>query len=210
MWRDVVEVLVDQVQGHGVKVATALVLMAVGWWLGSRRARHEWRKKEFLNRLNVSLNTLTGGKLLIRTILEKSNSEIFLNSLASETVVQAARKTSEQDPLLPLPKDDYWYYLNSILNEIAEKFAAGTLKRDMGLPVSSERYVVCLTCESAGDLRTRKVRAMVIQKKVLQKLPAEPPQFESPQHATRWKTLQQLAAELQRNPHRFLEMEICL
>ena len=58
-----------------------------------------------------------GKPLLIRTLLEKSCEEIFLNKVAVETIVAAARKTTERNPLLPLPKEDYWYYLNAVLNE---------------------------------------------------------------------------------------------
>ena len=101
-----------------------------------------------------------------------------------------------------------WYYLNSVLNDVAEKFADGAIRRDMGQEVTLETYVICLTCESAGDLRTRKVRAMLIQKKVLENLPAECPLLESPHHTTRWETLKQLAAERLRNPHKFLDIEI--
>lgn len=200
----------DLIEGNWPKVVSALFMMGVGWFFGKRRAHAQWRKKEFYDRLNVSLNSITEGTLRIRTVLEKSCQEIFLNTVAAETVIDAAKQTTSQDPTLPLPKDDYWYYLNSVLNEIAEKFAVGTLRRDMGEPVRREPYVICLTSENAGELRTRKVRAMLIQKKLFDSLPAEAPQFESHHHGTRWETLKQLAAERTKNPHKFLEMEICL
>ena len=119
-----------------------------------------------------------------------------------------SQQTTENDSLIPLPKNEYWYFLNSVLNEIAEKFALGQIKRDLGLSVSSEQYLICLTNETSGEMKTRKLRAMLIQKKLLTHLPAEQPKLERPHHSTRWKTLTQLATEYQKNPSRFLEMEI--
>jgi hypothetical protein len=208
--KELIDTLVGHASDHWVKIATAAAFMLIGWFFGKRRAKANWAKKEFLDRLNVSLNVIENGKLLIRTILEKRCEDVFLNSVAAETVVQASRQTTADDPLLPLPKDDYWYYLNAVLNEIAEKFAEGQIRRDMGLPVQKTVYVMCLTSESAGPLKTRKVRAMVVRKSLLEKLPAEPPAVESPHHVTRWETLKKLAAAYQTTPHRFLEMEICV
>lgn len=116
----------------------------------------------------------------------------------------------QADPLLPLEEDDAWYLLNAVLNEISEQFALGHIKKDMGETVRSERYLICLTNERAGELKTRKIRAMVIQKKVLLALPEEIPKLESPQHATRYRTLKRLAEEYRGNPARFLDMEICV
>ena len=59
-------------------------------------------------------------------------------------------------------------------------------------------------------MRTRKVRAMLVQTKILQNLPKEEPKYESPTPATRWKTLQKLAAEYVMHPQKFIEVEICL
>lgn len=199
----------DLIQDHWIKFLTGIGFMALGWFIGKRRARAEWRRKDFYGRLNVSLNVLQPGKpLLIRTLIEKSCEEIFLNKVAVETVMDAARHTTEKNPILPLPKDDYWYYLNSVLNEMAEKFAAGELQRDLGKPVVSATYLVCLTSEAAGAIRTRKIRAMTIRKDVLTALPAEPPAFERPWHNNRWDTLKILAEQYKANPEQFMEVEL--
>lgn len=189
-------------------VVIAAVFAFLGWYWGKRKADAKWQRREFFDRLNVSLNMIREGTLHIRTILEKGCAEVFLNSSATETIIALSQQTTPQDSIIPLPKEEYWYYLNSVLNEIAEKFSEGQIKRDLGLPVTGERYVICLTNETSGEMKTRKLRAMLIQKKLLTHLPTEQPKFESPHHITRWQTLNQLAAEYQRNPHRFLEMEI--
>lgn len=195
---------------HLVETLGGLLVMAIGWIIGQRRAIAKWQRRNFLDRLNVSLNSLSDNRLRIRTILEKSCQEVFLNDVAVKTLQSAALKTTANDSSLPLPDSDYWYYLNSVLNEIAEKFAEGQLRRDLGLSVTSTPFLICLTCESAGELRTRKIRAMLIQKSVLENLPEKQPELESPHHITRWQTLQQLALLWKQNPTRFLEMEVCL
>ncbi len=191
-----------------VGVVIAAVFTFLGWYWGKRKADAKWQRREFFDRLNVSLNMIREGTLQIRTILEKGCSEVFLNSSATETIIALSRQTTPQDSIIPLPKEEYWFYLNAVLNEIAEKFSEGQIKRDLGLLVTGERYVICLTNETSGEMKTRKLRAMLIQKKLLTQLPNEQPKLESPHHITRWQTLNQLAAEYQRNPHRFLEMEI--
>ena len=217
--------LIDSLKEHAVKILTGLVLMGAGWFIGFRRARASWRKREFFDRLNVSLTYLEEGTLVIRTLSEKPCADVFLNSAASDAVQQAARRTTAADPILPLPKDDYWYYLNAVLNDLSEQFAAGALRREQGHPARGEWYLVCLTSEAAGELRMRKVRAMVVRKSLLANLvmdspaadatavaatsPLSTPKFSSPHHVTRWETLKFLAVEAQRQPWRFLEVELC-
>lgn len=201
---------VDTLKEHSVKVAVGFVLMIVGWYFGRLRAQKHWKKQEFLDRLNVSLNTIDKGVLKIRTLSEKRCEEVFLNTVAAESITQLARRTTASDPILPIAKDDMWYYLNAVLNDLSEQFATGLLKRDLGAPVNTAIYLVALTCESAGDMRTRKVRAMVTKKTLLTNFPAEAPQFESDRHGTRWQTLQFMAAEYAKNPWRFLEVELCV
>ena len=205
-----IQTLLDYVKDHAVKLITGLVLMGVGWYLGHRRASADWKKQEFLDRLNLSLNTISNGTLRIRTLSEKRCEEVFLNSAAAEIVKKVARKTTGDDPILPLPADENWFYLNSVLNDLSEQFAAGFLKQDMGGQVSSATYLIALTCECEGEMKTRKIRAMVIQKSLLLNLPEEMPALESPHHVTRWKTLKFLAAEFARKPDRFKEVQLAV
>ena len=205
-----VQTLFDYVKDHAVKLITGLVLMAVGWYLGHRRASADWKKQEFLDRLNLSLNSIDDGVLKIRTLSEKRCEEVFLNSAAAETVKKVARNTTAANPILPIPVKENWYYLNAVLNDVSEQFAAGFLKRDMGGKVTSATYLIVLTCEADGEMKTRKIRAMVIQKRLLGDLPPEMPLLQSPHHITRWKTLQFLATEYLRDHGRFLEVELAV
>lgn len=196
------------VRDHGSKLLAAAVFTVIGWGIGRWRAKRAWRNRDFLNRLNFSLNLLVDGKLLIRTLMEKSCEEVLLNQSAVEAVLASAKRTTAANPLLPLPRDDTWYFLNQVLNELAEKFATAPLKRDLKLPVTTATYLVCLTSESAGEIRTRKIRAMIIRKDQLQSLPAETPQFESSHHITRWETLRIMQTKYANEPHLFLELEL--
>ena len=75
-------------------------------------------------------------------------------------------------------------------------------------PAITKSYLIALTCEVAGELKTRKIRAMVIQKEVLLNLPFKMPEFESPNHTTRWDTLKKMALMYKDNPEYFLEAEL--
>jgi hypothetical protein len=208
--RQILDVVSDTLHDHWVKFATAALIAAGGWLLGRRRARAEWGRREFYDRLNISLNVLRDGTLMIRTIAEESCLDVFLNSVAVAKLIDVARHTTPQDPLLELPEKDYWFYLNAVLNKVAERFGEGQIRRDLGLPVTTGHYLMCLTSESAGEVRTRKIRAMLIQKNLLLNLPEAEPKYESPTHATRWKTLKYLAVQLQKTPYKFRDVEICV
>jgi hypothetical protein len=193
---------------HGLKVLTAAAFTAAGLLIGRWRAAQSWKKREFFDRLNVSLNSLHGGKLLIRTVLEKTCEEILLNKVAVERLIKMAQQTTKDHPLIPIPKEDRWFYLNAVLNELSETFAEGLFKREAGKPHDAVRYLICLTNECDGEVRTRKVRAMVMRKDTLLNLPSEPPTLESPNHAIRWKTLQQMQKAYTVDPTNFIEAEI--
>jgi len=209
-YHQILDVLSDYLHDHWTKFATAALFMALGWLFGKRRARADWRRREFFDRINISLNAIRDGTLRIRTIAEKHCSDVFLNSVATDAAIAAARNTTPENPILTLPENDYWYYLNSVLNELSEKFGEGQLRRDLGLLVTAATYLMCLTSECAGEVRTRKIRAMLVQKSLLENLPEKEPTYESPNHATRWATLKVLAKEFKTNPHKFRAVEICL
>lgn len=205
-----IQSFLDYLRDNWPELIWILLAAGVASYAASRRARKKWNQHDFLDRLNVSLTSIRHGKLRIRTILEMDCEQIFLNPTAAKTIVNLAKQTTEQDPLLPIPAKDSWQYLNAVLNEISEQFAAGQIKQDLGLPVERGEYVLCLTCERAGPVRTQKVRGMLVLKSLLVSLPKEEPTYESPNHVTRWKTLQQIAIQFQKQPDQFIEMEICL
>lgn len=206
------ELVVD----HWMKVLGGVAMLLIGRFWGRRRALREWSRKRFLHRLMVSLNSVSDDErgrptLRIRTILEKDIQDVFLNPVAVERVLAAARETSDQDPILPLATEDRWILQNAVLNEIAEHFAAGALAADMGLDVVTARYVFCLTHETAGPVRTRKIRAMIVRKDRLLRGDFEAElMLEADSHAVRLQTLRFMREEYRRDPSRFLELDLSL
>lgn len=202
------ESLQNAIVDHWLEAVVGFVFMAVGLIIGRWRASKKFRKREFFERLNVSLNSIVDGTLCIRTLMEKNSQDVFLNTVAVSRLLDAAKKTTEDDPIIPFDTDDYWFYLNSVLNEISEQFAGGFILRDAGAEVKRVHYVICLTNECDGNLQTRKIRAMVVQKSLLENLPQDPPEFEQPYHDTRWNTLKLMAQRWRENAIQFKEIEV--
>lgn len=198
----------DLITDHWTKFVTAAGFTLLGWLVARYRAQREWARREFFNRLNISLTSVIDGTLKIRTLSEKECTDIFLNKVAVDRLISIAQQTTKENPVIPISKEDSWFYLNSVLNELSEQFAEGLLKREAGRPVDAIRYLICLTNECDGDLRTRKVRAMVIRKELLLNLPETQPSLESPNHAIRWRTLQQMQKIYASEPWRFIEAEL--
>jgi hypothetical protein len=195
-----------------VGAITTVASFVVGRWWGRYRARKQWESKEFLGRIIVSLNSFADGRLKIRTIFERSLDEVFLNPHAVEMVQEAARKTTPDNPLLPIAKEDAWYLLNFVLNPVAEKFVAGVVQEDIGRPVQKATYALALTCEVVGDERIRKVRAMMLRRELLLDFPCmeSMPQLENPWHEDRIVTLRKMSAAYKTSPELFLTLEICV
>lgn len=195
-----------------VAASTSGVTFLATWWWARHRARRQWFAKEFLDRIIISLNIFADGHLKIRTVLERSLDEIFLNKLAVSKVWAAARATTVDNPVMPIAKEDRWFLLNFVLNAIAEQFVEGHVKRDAGLPVTTVKYALFLTCELVGDERIRKVRAMLVRHDLLENFPYTDtmPLLENPWHADRIKTLRAAAELYKKEPDNFLMLEVCV
>ncbi len=195
-----------------VAAVTSTATFFAGRWWGRYKAGRQWHRKEFMDRVIVSLNLFADDTLRIRTVMERSLDEVFLNAVAVEKVLAAAKATTVHNPVLPIPKDDRWYLLNFVLNAVAEHFVAGHIRRDAGQPVAVVRYALFLTCELVGDERIRKVRAMLVRADVLAAFPYldSLPTLENPWHADRIKTLRVAAALYPKEPDYFLTLEACV
>ncbi|MEM1227683.1 MAG: hypothetical protein AAGJ40_18440 [Planctomycetota bacterium] len=178
--------------------------------LAGRRSVAQWQQREFLDRLNVSLTYIDQGTLQIRTILEMDVEDIFLNRAAASELVKLAKGTTPENPLIPIKAEDRWYYLNAVLNEVSERFAEGHMKHAVGADVTEEQFLIALTCERAGRVRTQKIRALLMKQSFLENLPEDEPSYESPNHAKRWESMQFLAEQWQISPDHFLSLRLCL
>jgi len=189
---------------------TTIVSFFIGRWWGAYRARSQWENKHFLGQLNVSFNILQDNKLRIRTLFEKPLEEIFANSILCKNVLEAAKSTTPENPILPLPAKDSWYYLNFVLNSVAEKFSSGFAKLEAGQQVASTYFYLFLTCEIVSEDRLKKIRAMLVRKDLLDNFPymESLPELEKNYHVDRIKTLRVAAQMLKTNPKAFIPMEI--
>ena len=200
---------------HWLEFALPLLGVVVGWLWGRGRAKREWAAKAFIRRLNVSLNLFerapgdSGPTLRIRTLLEKDAADVFLNDVAVDHLVAAAGRTTKDDAILPLG-DDSWFMLNAVLNELSERYSDGLIRRDLGVATTSAWYVIGLTYERDGTMKTQKLRAMVVQRDTLAAIAdgMDEPKFERQNHNTRWRTLGQMARAWRKEPGRFLEVEL--
>lgn len=195
-----------------VAAITSTATFFAGRWYGRYVAGRQWHKKEFLDRIIISLNIFADGYLKIRTVMERSLDEMFLNRLAVEKINAAARATTADSPLMPIAKGDRWFLLNFVLNAVAEHFVAGHIRQDTGQPVTTVRYALFLTCELVGEERIRKVRAMLIRKELLENFPYPDsmPKLENAWHDDRIRTLRKAAELYQREPDHFLTLEVCV
>jgi hypothetical protein len=195
-----------------VAAVTSVASFVVGRYWGRYKAHREWERKEFLGRIIVSLNIFADDLLKIRTVMERSLEEVFLNQLAIEKVLAAARRCTPDNPILPIDKPDRWYLLNFVLNAVAEHFVIGQVKLDAGVPVTGVRYALFLTAERLGEERIHKIRAMLIRQEHLVKFPYPDamPKLENPWHDDRIKTLRRAAELYAREPDNFLMLEVCV
>ncbi|MDB5309488.1 MAG: hypothetical protein JWO38_3690 [Gemmataceae bacterium] len=195
-----------------VAAITSTATFFAGRWWGRYKAGRQWHAKEFLDRIIVSLNSFAEGTLKIRTVMERSVEEVFLNRLAVDKVEAAARATTADNPIMPVAKADRWFLLNFVLNAVAEHFVGGNIRQDAGQPVTVVRYALFLTCELVGDERIRKIRAMLVRADVLETFPYPDtmPKLENPWHDTRVATLRKAAELYKKEPDHFLTLEVCV
>jgi hypothetical protein len=195
-----------------VAATTSTATFFAGRWWGRYKASRQWNAKEFLDRIIVSLNIFADGCLKIRTVMEKSIDEVFLNRVAIDKVEAAARATTLDRPVMPIAREDRWFLLNFVLNAVAEHFVTGHIRQDAGQPVTTGKYALFLTCELVGDERIRKVRAMLVRHDLLLDFPYQDslPRLENPWHADRIKTLRNAAELYKKEPDNFLMLEVCI
>jgi hypothetical protein len=190
--------------------ATSVLSFVAGRWWGRYQAKKQWQKKQFLGRIIVSLNSFADGWLKIRTIFERSLEEVFLNPVAIDKVRAASLRTTADNPILPIAKEDRWYLLNFVLNAVAERFSGDVMRYDAGQSLRPVIYLLFLTCEVLGDDRIRKVRAMLLRRDLLEEFPYRDsiPNLEKEWHRDRITTLRRAAELYKTEPDNFMPIEI--
>ncbi|RFC41778.1 MAG: hypothetical protein DVB23_003321 [Verrucomicrobia bacterium] len=205
--------LISWLQEHWPEALASVASLFIGSLIGRWRAWKRFADRSFFDRVTVSLNYVAEGRFLIRTLLERSAMEIFRNAEMARAVQQACAKPGK-DPLLALPEESYWYYLNPILNAISELFADGFIRSESGAGGTEQTYLLFLTCENeaGATIRQRKVRVMMIREQTLLDSATLTPIFRNPFQAARWETLRKVREELVTNPGtpRIRKITVCV
>jgi len=192
-----------------------LITFLLGYFWSQLKSLKEWNSKEFRDKINISLNILeplenNEYKLEIRTLLETKLKLNIHNNKVKDLINKAIDETKPGKPLLIFKKKDAFYILNAILNQLANQFSNGILKKDLGIPVTSEWYTFCLTYEKEQNVRMQKLRVLIIKRDLLKNFPDNSVfVLESFNHDVRIQTLQILKQELKEHPHCFMNIELC-
>jgi len=144
-------------------------------WLGivfiSLRQRFHWGKKQFLSRVNLSVNYLADGKLAMRTLAERRATDIWPNDYGVSLVMKAAAKTTVAQPFIRLKQQKDVEFVNrAVLNAISEQFAMVYLAAAIGVPVRTAIFLFALTYERYEAIRTLKLRVLLIEENTLRRL----------------------------------------
>lgn len=154
---------------YGPSVALGATWAGIGfvWW----RRRSDWGKKQFLSQVNFSLNYVQDDQLVLRTLVELPAAEVWLNEHGANLVAKASKKASVEQPFIYLanPKDQDFLH-RAVLNVLSERYAEAYLAAALGLPVRRESFVYGITCEKYGEIRTLKVRVLIVRAATLVEL----------------------------------------
>jgi hypothetical protein len=146
----------------------ALLLTWVGIAVVYLRRRSQWRRKQFLAQVNFSLNFVRDGALVMRTLLEKPANQVWLNEYGVRKVLAAAQRTTAGRPVVVLADPRDMDFANrAVLNQLSEQFAATYLAEALGQPVRAATFRFAITCERYEEIRTLKLRVLVVQEQAL-------------------------------------------
>jgi len=184
-----------------------LALLATTWCvigaLAAKR-RYDWQQGRFSQQVNFSLNTLVDEDgactLLLRTLLEESATQVWINDYGVGRVLRAARRTTVERPFLQIGEArDRDVVMVAVLNVLSERFSDAFVARALGIPARSEVFLYGLTWERYGEMKTQKLRVMVIKRSDLQRMFGDGPQspkigIAEESHRPRIGTLRQMYA----------------
>src|ERR1700683_5010284 len=103
---------------------TAAIGLALTWagiaWVYIRR-RSAWAQKEFADQVNFSLNYVINETLAMRTLLECTVKEVWLNEFGVKKVRAAASQTTETQPFVLLgDQADREFVNRAVQNTLSE------------------------------------------------------------------------------------------
>jgi hypothetical protein len=137
------------------------------------KRRYDWRQRRFTQQVNFSLNSLAEADgshtLQLRTLLEDSAAQVWINDYGVGRVLKAARRTTVENPFLKIVESrDRDLVMIAVLNVLSERFSDAFVARVLGIPAKTEPFLFGLTWERYGEMKTQKLRVMVIKRSDLQ------------------------------------------
>ena len=172
----------------------------VGWALNL----FKFRKRAFFDQMVIGVNILeqvSDGRwmLHLRTLVENNLDAIIDNPVLERMVRRAAKKCTEERPILELKdSEDHALLLTKIQNAISSVFAGEHILRMLGRPCKAQWAEFVVTCERYGGLKATKIRVLVFVKEDIKRLLDD--RFykgvitEVPHHRDRLRTLKLIAA----------------
>ena len=146
----------------------ALMLTWAGIGFVYFRRRVHWRSKRFMNQVNFSLNYFQDGKLAMRTLMETSAQHVWLNDYGIKLVTVAADRATITQPFILLNDEKDMHFVNrAVVNTLSERFAEAFIARALGKPVCEGRFYFVITCEKYVEIRTLKLRVLIMSEKTL-------------------------------------------
>lgn len=149
----------------------ALVVTWLGILVVSLRKRLHWGRKQFLGRVNLSVNYVSDGRLAMRTLAEREATAVWPNEYGVKLVLKAAAKTTVGQPFIRLKRQKDVEFVNrALLNAVSEQFAGAHLAAALGVPLRSGTFLFALTYERYPNIRTLKLRVLLIEEGTLERL----------------------------------------
>lgn len=161
--------LLDQAKNYWGAIGFAITWLGIGWVYF--RSRRDWQRKEFMGQVNFSLNFNDGGRLAMRTMMETSADQVWLNQYGVKMVQAAADAATVEQPFLIMrDRDDQAFVNRAVLNVLSERFAEAFVCQATGVPVQVRGFIFGITYERYADMRTLKLRVLLIEEKALEEL----------------------------------------
>lgn len=161
------------------------------------KARKEWKKSKFEGRINISLNTVDAGVLRIRTLIEAPVKDVVLSAYARKLMKKASRRTTLKNEFLCFDDEkDSWLVYNEIRNTISGLYSEQLISAAIRGKKTEEKFLIALTWERDSETFIQKIRVLMIQESLLNRIHWEHVNPEVPWHAARLKALVKVKEQL--------------
>jgi hypothetical protein len=166
---DTLNAIFDWLAGHFAIIG--LVLTWAGIALVYFRRRSEWAQKQFADQVNFSLNYVRDETLAMRTLLECTVKDVFLNDFGVRLIHAAAKHTTVEQPFVHLDsKEDREFLNRCVQNALSERFASSFVAEALGVAGRMGKFIFAITYERYPDMRTLKYRVCLMAEQTLVEL----------------------------------------